>query len=247
MSAPTRFSGGSRASFNSTPWSLVWRARDGDSQAVANALEELCRSYWCPIYAFLRRDGYTSADAQDLTQEFLARLIHREWLVHLKHEEGKFRNFLLTFLKHFLSDERDRARAQKRGGRAIIIALDGLEAEERDALGLSQGLTPEQVFERRLAQQVMDRANARLEAEYMANGRAALFAELRKMEPGKHTPEGYAVIGARLGLSEGAVKSARHRMLQRHAALLRAEIARLVSDPTEVEAEIAYLMDVLQR
>jgi RNA polymerase sigma factor (sigma-70 family) len=238
-------SGGSAAWFRTTHWSLVWRARNGDSQAAASAREDLCRSYWRPIYAYLRRDRHSASDAQDLTHEFLSRLIHREWLDHLEHEHGKFRNFMLTFLKHFVSDQRDHARALKRGGGAITICLDELEAEERDNIAASPELTPEQAFERRWARAVMERAIARLEREYAEQGRAAVYEELRKLSPGEHSEEGYAAIGARLGLSEGGVKSAVHRMRKRHSELLREEIGRTVGSEDEIDEEIRFLMRTL--
>src|SRR6266567_2945283 len=123
----------SGAAFATTHWSVVLAARDGDSSAAFAALERLCRSYWRPVYAYIRREGCQPADAQDLTQEFFRRFIQKDWIGHLEHQRGKFRSFLLTFLKHFLSDERDRAGAQKRGGGQIFIPLEELQAEESRA------------------------------------------------------------------------------------------------------------------
>src|SRR6185436_8995698 len=118
--------------FNTTRWSIVWRARAEDSAVSAEAREKLCRAYWAPLYAYVRRDGHRPHDAQDLTQEFLSSFLHHDGLEHLKDQRGKFRSFLLTFLKHFLSDQRDRARAQKRGGGQALISIDAYEAEERE-------------------------------------------------------------------------------------------------------------------
>ena len=151
--------------FATTHWSVVFTARDGDTSEALAALERLCRSYWKPVYAYIRRDGCQPADAQDLTQEFFRRFIEKEWLDHLQHRRGKFRSFLLTFLKHFLSDERDRAGAQKRGGGQAILSLDELQAEESHGFEPSGSLTADQVFERRWAQTMMERAVTRLRQE----------------------------------------------------------------------------------
>jgi len=245
MSLALKSSSGPAPWFTTTHWSIVLLARDGDTSIAFGALERLCRDYWRPVHAYVRRDGYSPADAQDLTQEFLSRFVHKEWLNHLKDQRGKFRSFLLTFLKHFLSDERDRAGALKRGGGATVIPLDELEAEEQGALGVLEALTADQVFERRWAQDVIDRTTAQLRREYIENGKADLYAELKDLQPGEHTSGGYAEIGARLRLTESAVKSAMHRMRQRHRALLRAEIARTVSSEAEIDAEIRYLISVL--
>jgi DNA-directed RNA polymerase specialized sigma24 family protein len=129
--------------FKTTHWSVVFRARDQDSPDSVEARERLCRTYWPPLYHFLRRGGHSPHDAQDLTQEFLSRFLHRNGLNHLEDQRGKFRSFLLTFLKNFLSDERDRANAQKRGGGQILISIDAYDAEEREFLGLPVTLTPE--------------------------------------------------------------------------------------------------------
>jgi RNA polymerase sigma factor (sigma-70 family) len=231
--------------FATTHWSIVLLARDGDSSAAFAALDRLCHDYWRPVYAYVRRDGYGPPDAQDLTQEFLTRFVHKEWLNHLKDQRGKFRSFLLTFLKHFLSDQRDRAGALKRGGGATLIPLDELQAEEQSALGVMQALTAEQIFERRWAQDVMDRAVAQLRHEYTDDGKAELYAQLKDLQPGERTSSGYVEIGRQLGLTESAVKSAVHRLRQRHRALLRAEIARTVSSEAEIDEEIRYLISVL--
>src|SRR6185295_284064 len=146
------FSEGSGGVFATTRWSVVLAARDGDSSAAFAALERLCRSYWRPVYAYLRREGCQPADAQDLTQEFFRRFIQKEWIDHLEHQRGKFRSFLLTFLKHFLSDERDRAGAQKRGGGQTFIPFEELQAEENRRFEPFDSMTADRVFERRWAQ-----------------------------------------------------------------------------------------------
>ena len=165
----------SDGAFATTQWSVVFTARDGDTSKALAAMGRLCHAYWRPVYAYIRRDGCQPADAQDLTQEFFRRFIEKEWIEHLQHQRGKFRSFLLTFLKHFLSDERDRAGAQKRGGGQTIISLEELQTGENHGFEPSETWTADQVFERRWAQTVMDRAVARLRQEYAEDGKAELF------------------------------------------------------------------------
>jgi RNA polymerase sigma-70 factor (ECF subfamily) len=233
--------------FVTTHWSVVLRARDKDSSDSEAARERLCRTYWPPLYHYLRRDGYSVDDAKDLTQEFLSRFLHREWLKHLHDQRGKFRSFLLTFLKHFLSDERDRANAQKRGGAQQLISLDACEAEERDAFGPVDGLSADQIYDRRWARAVMDEAARRLREEYAARGKAELFDQLKDLQPGEHGARSYAEIGAALGVTEQAVKNAAHSFRRRYGELLRDEIAQTVADPGEVETEVQHLMQIFSR
>ena len=235
----------SGGAFATTHWSAVYTARDGDSSKAVAALERLCRSYWRPVYAFIRRDGRQPADAQDLTQEFFLRFIQKEWIDQLEHQRGKFRSFLLTFLKHFLSDERDRAGAQKRGGGQTFISLDELLAEERHACEPFHTLTPDQMFERRWAETLMERAVARLRQKYTDEGKAELFRHLKDLQPSERGAQSYVELGARFGLSEGAIKSAVHRMRLRHRDILRQEIARTLGSPEEVNDEIRHLIQVL--
>lgn len=231
--------------FVTTHWSVVLQARDGGPAQADGAMEKLCRTYWPPLYAFIRREGYAPHDAQDLTQEFLGRLVHKEWLHHLQDCRGKFRSFLLTFLKHFLADQRDRDRAQKRGGGRQLVPLDAYEAEERQALEPSDGLTPELAYERRWAEALFSSAIERLRDEYISSGRADLFDALKDFQPGRHTEEGYASIGARLGLSESGVKSAVLRLRRRHHEILREQIANTVAGPDEIEPEVRHLISVI--
>jgi RNA polymerase sigma-70 factor (ECF subfamily) len=232
------------ARFATTHWSVVLAARDGDSRESLAALERLCCAYWRPIYAYIRRDGRGPADAQDLTQEFLCRLVHKDWLEHLHDQHGKFRSFLLTFLKHFLSDERRRAHSLKRGGGKTLVSLDAYETEERAAMELTADLTADQIYERRWARSVMAQAADRLRDEYRAWGRAALFEQIKDLQPGERGERNYAEIGASLGLSEQAIKSAVHDLRRRHREILRAEIARTVSDASEVDEEIRHLLQL---
>ena len=232
--------------FQTTHWSVVLAAKDQDSPRAEEAMEKLCRAYWSPLYAYIRREGHGVAEAQDLTQEFFARLLAKGYLRHLR-QEGRFRSFLLTFVKRFLSDERDRAGAQKRGGGKALVSLDEMSAEERSLHEPLTALSPDQLFERRWAETVMERALVRLREEYQAQGKTALFDQLKDLQPGEHAEVSYAEIGARLGLAEGSVKSAVHRLRGRHREMLREVIAQTLRDPAEMEEEIQHLIAVLGR
>jgi RNA polymerase sigma-70 factor (ECF subfamily) len=231
--------------FATTHWSLVLAAGHESASGAQEALEKLCGSYWFPLYAFVRRQGHNPHDAQDLTQEFFAWLLGSKHLSVADPERGKFRSFLLCRLKHFLSDERKKASAQKRGGGQALISLDAQSAEERYGLEPLTELTPEVIFDRRWALTVMEQTVARLRAEYVAADRTELFEELRHFQAGEETSRSYAEVAARLGLSESAVKSAIYRLRQRHRDLLRQEIAQTVATPAEVEGEIRYLIAVM--
>jgi len=229
--------------FATTHWSVVLAAKGG----AENAMEKLCLDYWPPLYAYIRREGHNAIDAQDLTQEFFARLLAKDYLRHVRHQEGKFRSFLLTLLKHFLSDERDKAGAQKRGGGKTFVSLDETSTEERYLDGSVNGLSPDQIFDRRWAQTVMERALNRLHKEYEAGSKAALFEQLKDIQPGEHGAASYAEIGARLGLAEGTIASAVHRFRKRHREILREEIAQTVARPEEIDEEIRNLLAVVSR
>ncbi len=241
---PSRYT---NARFTRTHWSVVLRAREADTQCAHDALEKLSRTYWPPLYAFIRRQGYNVEDAKDLTQEFLTRLIHRDWLGHLQHQQGKFRSFLLTFLKHFLSDQRDRARAQKRGSGRELVSLDACETEERDHLAPSIELTPDEIFERRWAEAVMKKAMEQLRADYATRGQAALFDVLKDLQPGEHGERSHAQVGAELGMTGQAIKNAALRFRRRYAQLLREEIAETVLEPAEAEEELQHLLRIFSR
>jgi RNA polymerase sigma factor (sigma-70 family) len=242
--APSSTNIGGRG-FETTHWSVVWSARDRDSSSSVAARERLCRTYWPPLYHYLRRGGHSPDDAKDLTQEFLSRFLHRNGLDHLQDQRGKFRSFLLTFLKNFLSDERDRANAQKRGGGHTLISIDAYDAEEREFVGLADTLTPEQAFERQWGQAVMTGAAKRLREDYAARDKLALFEELKDLHPGEHGQRNYAQIGELLGMSEQAVKSAVLNFRRRYARALREEIAQTVLHPGEVDAELQHLKQTL--
>jgi RNA polymerase sigma-70 factor (ECF subfamily) len=235
----------SAAWFVTTHWSVVLDAKGEDSAVANEALEKLCRIYWRPVYAFIRRDGHGPEEAQDLTQEFFYRLLSKDYLRHLRDQRGKFRSFLLTFVKHFLSDERDKESALKRGGGQAALSLDDPEGEEMYLAQTAERLSPDQLFERRWAQAVLDQAVRRLRDEYYAADKDALFEKLKDIQPGEHGPLSYRELGAEIGMTEVAIKSAVHRLRKRHREILREEIAHTVMRPEDVDAEIRYLITLL--
>ena len=234
-----------RAWFASTHWSVVLAAQEGDSATACEALEKLCGTYWPPLYAFIRREGYDETEAKDLTQEFFLRLIDRDFLQRLRHQQGKFRSFLLTFLKHFLLEQRGKNNAQKRGGGKVIVSLEQI-AEEGSYLNEPvDDFSPDQVFERRWAQTIFQVALNRLGEEFVSAGKAELFDLLKDFQPREKGAPSYAEIGARFGMTEAAVKSAVQRMRARHREILRQEIANTLTRPDEIEEEIRHLREVL--
>lgn len=219
-------------------------ASGSDVHRARAALESLCRSYWHPLYAYVRRRGHSPEDAKDLTQEFFAQLLRRNAVATVGPEKGRFRSFLLASMNHFLADEWDKARAQKRGG-GNVIPLDVQNAETSLGEPAAQGLTPEQAYERRWAIALLEQVYRRLEEEHARQGKAKLFTALRATLAGKSDSAPYAELAQRLGMSEGAVKVTVHRLRQRYRELLRETIADTVSEPEEVEDELRYLFRVL--
>lgn len=234
------------AGFSTTRWSQVLAARDGSDTAARDALETLCQTYWHPLYAFVRRQGYDPDAARDLVQAYFAELLEKHFLGAVDPARGRFRSFLLGSLKHFLSHERDRERALKRGGNARILSLD----EGTDAPGLelpaSDQLTPEEAFERQWAWTVLERALARVrKAARESQGQA----QLEVLEPhltgdAGRTP--YSEVAEQLGLSEGAVRAAVLRLRKRFGRALRAEIAQTVADSADVDDEVRRLLTVVR-
>ena len=233
--------------FVTTHWSVVVGAQEKDSPDSAAALEKLCHSYWYPLYAYIRRRGYGPEDAQDLTQEFFARLLQRNYPAQADRAKGKFRSFLLLTLNHFLSDEHARATARKRGGGQALVSLDEPASEDRYRLEVPDDLTPEKLFERRWAQTILNQALARLRAEFVAEGKAEHYEILKAFEPGEQKTISYAEAAAQLGVSESAVKSTIHRLRQRHRELVREEIAQTVSTAAEIDQELHYLIAVISQ
>lgn len=232
------------AQFATTHWSVVLSAGGTSTQGQA-ALEKLCRAYWYPLYAYVRRKGQSPHDAQDLTQAFFARLLERGLVKDADPARGRFRSFLLTSLKNFLNDEWDKARAQKRGGGHPVISLDEQAAEGRYLLEPADESNAEKIFERRWALTLLEQTLARLEAEYAALGKRRLFDELHPVLLGEKRSLTYAQAGERLGMTEGAVKVTVHRMHRRYRELVRAEIANTVAAPIEIEDELRHLFSVL--
>ena len=231
--------------FTTTHWSVVLAAKQRDVSRGDAALEKLCRTYWPPLYAYIRRDGHDATEAQDLTQEFFARLLARDYLQHLHDRRGKFRSFLLAYLKNFLSEQRRKVGAQKRGGHCEFVSLNGPAGEDGYLLEPVDALTPDQVFERRWAQAVMQAALDRLREEFLARGQAALFERLQNYQPRDPGGQSYAQLGDDLAMTEAAVKSAVQRMRQRHRELLREEIAHTVTRPEEIEEELRHFRALL--
>jgi RNA polymerase sigma factor (sigma-70 family) len=232
------------APFANTQWSVVLSAADKQDPRTLQSLESLCRAYWQPLYSFARRQGESAHDAQDLTQEFFARLLEKDYLASVDKSKGRFRSFLLAAFKHFLSNERDKARAQKRGGGHSHVALDFSDAESRIGFQVAAADTPEKVFERNWALALLDQALTRLRREYTESGKAALFEQLKGTLTGGRSIA-YAELSARLGISEAAVKMAVHRLKQRYREVIRFEIAQTVGHESEVEDELRHVMQSL--
>jgi len=230
-----------RQVFPLTHWSLVLRAGKSDTAPTRAALASLCQMYWFPLYAHARRRGHTPHDAEDLTQEFFARLLERDLLAAADPNRGRFRSFLLAAMNHFLNHEWEKGRTQKRGGGQPLLSLDAHAAEERFDAEPADRATPDQAFDRQWALALLDTVLTRLEAEYESAGKANLFAALRPTLAGSRETQPYAELCARLNLSEGAVKVAVHRLRKRYRDLIREEVAHTVATPEEVEAELRHL------
>jgi RNA polymerase sigma factor (sigma-70 family) len=233
--------------FATTHWSVVCTAGQSNSIHAHEALEKLCLTYWYPVYAFIRRQGKTSHDAQDLTQEFFARLLEKNTFAVADRTRGKFRSFLLTALKNFLSKERERSMALKRGGGETIIPLDTVFAEQRYTHEPAHHVAADTLFERRWALTLLENVLAGLNQEYAAAGKGDLFQALKPALMGEKRGTPYAEIASRFELSEGAIKTAVHRMRARYRELLHSEIAHTVGTPADVEDELRHLFAVVSR
>jgi RNA polymerase sigma-70 factor (ECF subfamily) len=227
--------------FATTRWSLVAAAGQGGSPEAQQALATLCEVYWYPLYAYARQHLPSAHDAQDQTQAFFAELLEKEYLQAADPRRGRFRSFLLTAFKHFLSRQREREHAQKRGGGTRLLSLDFQSGERRYGLEPADPATPESAYERRWALAILGQALARLRQEFADAGKARVFDRLKGALEGDGAQQSYAEIGAELGLSESAVKVAVHRLRRRYQELLRAEIAQTVASPGEVEDELRDL------
>lgn len=231
--------------FPTTRWTLVVAAGDRHRKEARSALISLCENYWYPLYAYLRRRGYAAHEAQDLTQEFFLRVLEGHYLNRADPEKGRFRAFMLTSLKFFVADEKDRHRAHKRGGGAVV-QLEFVSGEERYQREPTHEETPEKLFERRWAVSVLERVIGKLREEFVQHGRPEHFERLKVFLLGQSDAP-YAVLAREMSTTEGALKVAIHRLRRRYRYLFRQEIADTVADSAEVESELRYLATVLAR
>jgi len=232
--------------FSTTHWSIILRAGSERRVDARQALEALCERYWFPLYAFVRREGYSEPDAQDLTQGFFTRFLEKDYLHDLDRSRGMFRSFLLASLRHFLANARDYARAAKRGGGRTPLSLDFAQAEDRYQNEPMSHWTPEKLFQRRWALELLRLVLQRLESEYPEPQRRQFFHAVQDIISGGERGSGYAEIAHDFGMTEGAVKSAVHRMRRRYKELLRDEIAQTVSTPKQVDEELQQLLSALR-
>ena len=232
--------------FTTTQWSVVLAAQDR-SPAADEALEKLCRTYWWPLYGFVRRNGYRPEEAQDLTQGFFALLLKRRDLDVVRREKGRLRSYLLVSLKNFLAKARRRELTVKRGEGRSLVPLDELLARERGDLEPASALSADNVYERRWALTLLEQVLARLEEVYRVAGNGLLFESLNELLAGESGAPSQADIAKKLGMTEHAVKQAFYRLRQRYRELLREEIAHTVAVPADVEDELRHFISVLQK
>jgi RNA polymerase sigma factor (sigma-70 family) len=229
-----------------TRWTVVLAAADKQSGTQRrHALEELARIYWFPLYSYIRRRGHDAPEAEDLTQEFFARLLDKKSLASVDRDKGKFRSFLLASVKNFLANEWDKSQSQKRGGGRRLVSLDAMDAETRYRLEPADELTPERLFERHWALAVLARVLARLRQEYLDRGHGELFEAVKGCLTGSAKVSSHEEAARRLGMTEGAVKMATLRLRKRYRKRLREEIAETVASPELVDEEIRFLLDCL--
>jgi RNA polymerase sigma-70 factor (ECF subfamily) len=238
---------GGRGRFETTRWSVVLAAGRRSGDHAAEALATLCDTYWYPVYAFIRRQGHDADHGRDLTQEFFARVLEKNYFGDADPARGRFRTFLLTSIRHFLSNERDREQALKRGGKTPPLSLDLETADGAYQLEGRDDLTPEKLFDARWATLLLDRALGRLHDEYVAAGKNDLFDGLKGFLTGDSDDVPYADTARALDMSEGAVKVAVHRLRRRFRDALIKEIAETVSDPADIDAEIRHLLQAVSR
>jgi RNA polymerase sigma factor (sigma-70 family) len=234
------------ARFPTTRWSRVALAADPAGDDARQALAELCGAYWYPVYAFVRRKGHDPEAALDLTQAYFARLLQRGTVAAADRDRGRFRSFLMAVCSDFLADRRDHDNARKRGGDRVVVSLDVAQAEGRFAREPAHELTPERIFDRNWAVTLLGRVLDLLRCEYNEAGRAETYEVLSVVLTEGPRAVPYATIAGRLGMSEGAVRVAVHRLRRRYGDLLRAEIAATVKDPAEVDDEIRALFAALR-
>jgi RNA polymerase sigma-70 factor (ECF subfamily) len=242
---PTDETGHKPAVFATTHWSVVLEAQ-GESPAAQKALEKLCRTYWRPIYGYVRRHGVGTEDAEDLTQGFFALLLERKDLNSVRKEKGRLRSYLLASVKHFLADESRRAMALKRGKGQRLIPFDDVQEGQRIELERCDRLTADQIYERRWAFTVLEHVMARLREEYRSAGNERFFDQMKKMLMDEPDRPSQAQVASEYEMTENAVKQASYRFRQRYQTLLREEIAHTVAMPSDVEDELRYLIAVVR-
>ncbi len=231
--------------FATTRWTVVLAAGDRSTPQADVALEELCRTYWYPLYAYVRRHGHSREDAEDLTQAFFARLLEKNYLEGISSNGGKFRAFLLVALKRFLANEWDRANSQKRGGGAMPLSLDWQDADTRYQINPADNLSPDKLFDRAWAVTVLEHVITHLRDENNADGKAKIYEQLKQFLMAGKSDISYTEAARTLELSEGAVRVAVHRLRRRYRELLREEITQTLSDPAQAEEEMQVLFSAL--
>ena len=237
--------GSREGAFNTTHWSVVLQAGGSDSPQATDALATLCRAYWFPLYAYVRRQGHTVEDAQDFTQEFFARLLERKSFRLADRNRGRFRTFLLTSLKHFLVNEWRKVNCEKRGGGRLVISLDAEVTETHFLAEPVDNRTPDKAFDRQWAVVVLDRVLNQLQVEFGSGGRGRLFEALKSCLIGEDNENSYAEIGRRLEMTEGNIKVTVYRLRQQYRELLKKEISMTVESPESVDEEIRHLIAAL--
>ncbi len=237
----------SSARFATTHWSVVLAASQEAASGSREALEKLCRTYWQPVYAYLRRQGIGVHEAEDLTQGFFARFIEKSCLKTVTPTKGRFRSYLLGAVKHFLSNERDRARAKKRGGGCTFVPLDVSGAESRCGFQPGDELTPEKIFDKCWALALLDHVLCRLKDEFVEARKEKTFASLKVFLTGETGTPSYNEVAGELNMADGAVRVAVHRMRGRYREILKEEVAGTVAGPEETEDELCYLLAAVTR
>lgn len=234
--------------FPATRWTLVERVQRGSETQAARAMEDLCRQYWYPLYAFARRSGFAPHDAEDLTQVFFQRLITSESIAAARREKGRLRSFMLALFKRVISNHVREATAAKRGGSpAATVSMDEADAEERYAHETVRSVDPEQIFDRAWAAEILQAAEGKLRADFVDGNNLESYEQLREFLPLGENATPYTTIAARLGIAEGTLRLQIHRMRKRYGRLIEEEVAQTVGNPGEVKAELDHLMTVVGR
>ena len=229
-----------------TRWSVVLAAGHQSSPDAQQALESLCQTYWYPLYAFVRRRGKQPEEARDLTQEFFARVLEKDYLNAADPERGRFRSFLLTVFKRFLSNEHDREQATKRGGGRTFVSIDVDDGERRLNLEPSHNWTPEHEFERQWAVSLLEQVLERLRGDYHSKGKGQLFDSLKPYLTAEDDAESYQTLAAELDMTVVAIKVAVHRLRQRYRDLIRREVVGTVADEGDADDELGQLLRAIR-